>query len=223
MAKKSTQSPESPKKPRSYNVENKYNFTDNPEENAQKILTVPAVLAQGNNLKGQKKIAYMWEQVLEASRLGYEQLAICKALGLHRKLFYDFLKNNPDKRRELTKAQNEPRDQCVKAVLDAAKKGTWVAAAWWLERTRGMEFAKPEVKLQYWDRMVANDSIEQRIAGKTLEEISEDLKQQYKDHENVGKYFKPNESEQGRLETGETGSDVDHQPDAGQEGPDSGS
>lgn len=202
--------------------EERYGLSENFEENLERITSVPA-FAQNRRYRGKIKIENYWKQVIEACHLGYEITAICKALGFNRKIFYEYLKQNPEKRREINNAQNTPRDLCVKAVLDAAQKGVWVAAAWWLERTRGMEFAKPEVKLQYWDRMVANDSVEQRIAGKTIAEITQEMQAQYKDHERVGKYFEQSGSGEGRPEAGKDGSNVDLPPDANKEGSDTGS
>ena len=222
--KKSTPSEKKPGKTGPPLIDDLYKFPTDEEAAEQFITNVPAHLAtDAKKLKGLPKIEAKWESVLKASELGYEITAICKALGLHRKIMYDYLKKYPERRRELINAQNKPRDECVNAVLTAARKGVWVAAAWFLERTRGMEFAKPEVKLQWWDRMVSNDSVEQKISGKSIMEIRAELSQQIKDpqdgqREHLGA-FQPNQNGQ---ETGGTVTSLDLVADEGSEGSSSG-
>ena len=225
---KSTPSPEDQaakpeKRQNKITVDDKYKWSDNPEENEVMITTIPAFAAK-KELKGVPKIKSQWPKVLEACRLGYELTAICKALGLHMRVLQRYLQHNPDKRREIIEAQNSPRDECVNAVLNAARKGQWVAAAWFLERTRGMEFAKPEVKLQYWDRMMSQDQVEQKIAGRTIDELRDEFTKELKEHKKIEQqYFRNDAPGLGSSQSGKDGSNNAVQPAEKKEGPEAGS
>ena len=187
------------------NIDNRYDFTDDTEANLEMMTTKPAFLARKGlaNNQPQKKIRNHWAKIIESAKMGYEISAIAKAIGVHRKTLWLYMKKNPQRKVDFDNAQNATRDLCVNVILDAAKKGNWIPAAWWLERTRGMEFAKPEVKLQFWDRQMSNDQVEQRIAGKTLAEISSELTKQYQSNDNVKKYVDGS----GRLPAGKNESE----------------
>lgn len=205
MARQKKSAPSEPVKGR---AEERYDLGEDVAANMAKISSTPARRAGGRS----KSIESFWPEVLEAARMGYELSAIAKALGLHRITLWKYMKKYPEKKREFDNAQNVIRDLCVNVILDAAKKGNWIPAAWMLERTRGMEFAKPEVKLQFWDRQMANDQVEQRIAGKSIAEISEDLKKQYQGNDNVQKYLDRSRG----YSAVEDGSNVDIQPEPGE-------
>ena len=213
--------PKPKRKVKKPSLDTRYEFSDDVEANLEMMTTKPAFLTRKGlaNNQPQKKIRNHWAKIIESAKMGYELGAICKAIGVHRKTLWMYMKNNPQRKIDFDNAQNATRDLCVNVILDAAKKGNWIPAAWWLERTRGMEFAKPEVKLQFWDRQMSNDQVEQRIAGKTLSEISSELSRQYQGNENVKKYVDgpgrlpagANESEQSVLAAseGEDGSSSD--------------
>jgi hypothetical protein len=187
------------------NVDTRYDFSDDVEANLELMTTKPAFLTRKGlaNNQPQKKIRNHWAKIIESAKMGYEIGAIAKAIGVHRKTLWLYMKSNPQRKVDFDNAQNATRDLCVNVILDAAKKGNWIPAAWWLERTRGMEFAKPEVKLQFWDRQMSNDQVEQRIAGKTLAEISSELSKQYQSNDNVQKYVDGS----GRLPVGKNESE----------------
>ena len=188
------------------NLDTRYDFSDDVEANLELMTTKPAFLTRKGlaNNQPQKKIRNHWAKIIESAKMGYEISAIAKAIGVHRKTLWLYMKKNPQRKIDFDNAQNATRDLCVNVILDAAKKGNWIPAAWWLERTRGMEFAKPEVKLQFWDRQMSNDQVEQRIAGKTLSEISSELSRQYQGNENVKKYVDGS----GRLPAGTNESEL---------------
>jgi hypothetical protein len=70
----------------------------------------------------------------------------------------------------------------VQVILNAARSGQWLPAAWWLERTCWQEFARPEVKLQLMDRMNNQNEVVQTFNGKSLQQINQELREKYQDN-----------------------------------------
>jgi hypothetical protein len=146
--------------------------------------------AKGKKVNGDQRafraiqtIEENWPNILKAAQNGYEMQNIAKAVGVGERTFYKFLRRNPNKKTELVQARLKPRDTCVQVILNAAKNGNWLPAAWWLERTCWQEFARPEVKLQLMDRMMNQNEVVQTFNGKSLQQINQELREKYGDNE----------------------------------------
>lgn len=144
------------------------------------------ILRDGKARKGMsfRHILENWPNLIKAAENGYEFNTMAKALGVSERWFYKFLSQNPDRRAELIQARLKPRDTCVSVILNAAKSGQWLPAAWWLERTCWQEFARPEVKLQLMDRMLNQNEVVQTFNGKSLQQINSELREKYAENEN---------------------------------------
>ena len=150
------------------------------------LLTVNAAKRKDKNSlakhgKGNARLAFQqqWPNVLKCAENGYEYTTICKAFGWSLRTFMRFLQHNPDKKKELAQARLAPRDMAVQVILNAARKGQWLPAAWWLERTCWQEFARPEVKLQLMDRVLNQNEVVQTFNGKSLAQINSELREKY--------------------------------------------
>lgn len=120
-----------------------------------------------------------WSSILKACEKGYEIPAIAAACGVTRGQFNSFVMGFPNVRSEMAKAKLKARDLCVNIILNAAKRGDWLPAAWYLERKFWQEFAKPEVSLQLLDRAEGTNEVNQTFGGKTLAEINKEMREQY--------------------------------------------
>lgn len=125
-----------------------------------------------------------WDKCLKAANNGYEFQTIAKSLGIGQRTFALYLKRNPKRKQQLIEAKLAPRDLCVQVILNAAKAGQWLPAAWWLERTCWQEFARPEVKLQLMDRVMNQNEVVQTFNGKSLQQINQELRQQHVENPN---------------------------------------
>ncbi len=131
---------------------------------------------------GEQAVEDAWPKVIKAAHNGYEMQNIAMAIGVSYRCFYKYLKKYPERKRELTEARFKPRDTCVQVILNAARSGQWLPAAWWLERTCWQEFARPEVKLQLMDRMNNQNEVVQTFNGKSLQQINQELREKYQDN-----------------------------------------
>lgn len=150
------------------------------------------------------KILSRWDAILAACESGYDFSQIAKSIGVSNATFGKFLAENPEARQEIVRAKMKPRDLCVRTILQAAKRGEWLPAAWWLERTCWQEFAKPEVKLQLLDRANNQNEVQQTFGGKTLAELNKELREQYNDNPDFKRAL-----EQVAAQTAENGPIVD--------------
>ena len=147
----------------------------------------PAPVLRNGKLKTGMSFRHIhenWHNLIKAAENGYEFNTMAKALGISERWFYKFLSKHPEKRAELVQARLKPRDTCVSVILNAAKSGQWLPAAWWLERTCWQEFARPEVKLQLMDRMLNQNEVVQTFNGKSLQQINAELREKYAENEN---------------------------------------
>lgn len=137
-----------------------------------------------------KVIESLWPQILLACQNGYTIQEISACLKISRKTFYQFLNQYPAKQAEMHRARFMLRDEMLDEIVKAAKSGkAWVAAAWVLERLFPQTFAKPEVKLQMYDRMINKDIVEQKIGGMGLDQIRKELEEKYKDNADARRFF----------------------------------
>lgn len=135
------------------------------------------------------QISNDWPKILKAIGNGYTLTEICNVFGHNRNTMQTYLNANAHRMKELQEAKYKTRDDMLQVILDAAARGNWIPAAWFLERVFPHTFAKPEVKLQMYDRLVNNDVVQQKIGGKSIEEIATELKLKYGDNENVQRFF----------------------------------
>lgn len=135
------------------------------------------------------QISNDWEKILQAVSNGYTLREICSVFNINSNTLGTYLRRNEHRMAEFQRAKYKTRDDMLKVILDAAAKGNWIPAAWFLERVFPHTFAKPEVKLQMYDRLVNNDVVQQKIGGKTIDEIATELKLKYGDNENVQRFF----------------------------------
>lgn len=120
-----------------------------------------------------------WKNVLKACERGYEYPTIAGAIGVTRGQFNAFVTEFPEARKILSQARLYPRDFCLGVVLNAARKGDWLPAAWYLERKHWQEFCKPEVSLQLLDRAESQNEVVQTFGGKSLSQINQELQEQH--------------------------------------------
>lgn len=137
---------------------------------------------KGNNKcrdRSIKTILSQWESILKACQRGYEYPTIANAIGVTAGQFNNFVTEFPEARKQLSQARLYPRDFCLGVVLNAARRGDWLPAAWYLERKHWQEFAKPEVSLQLLDRAESQNEVVQTFGGKPLSQINQELREQY--------------------------------------------
>jgi len=127
----------------------------------------------------EKLINSQWKTILKAAENGYEFATIAKAIGVSEKVWAQFLAKHRAHRQQLIQAKLKPRDLCVQVILNAAKDGQWLPAAWWLERTCWQEFARPEVRLQLMDRENNQTEVVQTFGGKSLQQLNKELREQH--------------------------------------------
>lgn len=118
-----------------------------------------------------------WDNILKACEKGYEYTAIAAAIGVTRGQFNAFIYDYQNVRAALSRAKLKARDLCVNIILNAAKRGDWLPAAWYLERKFWQEFAKPEVSLQLLDRAEGANEVVQTFGGKTISEVNKELRE----------------------------------------------
>lgn len=129
--------------------------------------------------KSIETILSQWDNILKACEKGYEYPAIAAAVGVTRGQFNAFIYDYPAVRYELARYKLKARDLCINIILNAAKRGDWLPAAWYLERKHWQEFAKPEVSLQLLDRAEGQNEVVQTFGGKSLAEINKELREQH--------------------------------------------
>lgn len=120
-----------------------------------------------------------WDNILKACEKGYEYSTIAAAIGVTKGQFNAFIYDFPNVRSELARYKLKARDLCINIILNAAKRGDWLPAAWYLERKHWQEFAKPEVSLQLLDRVEGQNEVVQTFGGKSLAEINKELREQH--------------------------------------------
>lgn len=125
------------------------------------------------------KILSHWDNILKACEKGYEYSAIAAAIGVTKGQFNAFIYDHSNVRSELARYKLKARDLCINIILNAAKRGDWLPAAWYLERKHWQEFAKPEVSLQLLDRAEGQNEVVQTFGGKSLTEINKELRAQH--------------------------------------------
>ena len=134
-------------------------------------------------VRSEDMINDLWSTILQAARNGYTMQEVSACLKISRKTFNDYLNKYPSRRAEMYRAKFALRDEMLEHIITAARSGkAWVAAAWTLERLFPATFAKPEVKVQMYDRLINKEIVEQKIGGKTVQEIRLELENQLKDH-----------------------------------------
>ena len=127
-------------------------------------------------------IRHHWPEILKAARNGYTFEEISASINIDRTAFHRYLRNYPDKKVELIRSKYQLRDEMLGVVVKAARGGNWLPAMTLLERLFPQSFARPEIKLQMYDRMINSaETIEQRIGGKTMSEIKDEIEIQFKD------------------------------------------
>ena len=127
-------------------------------------------------------IRFHWPEILKAARNGYTFEEISASINIDRTAFHRYLRHYPEKKVELIRSKYQLRDEMLAVVVRAARGGNWLPAMTLLERLFPQSFARPEIKLQMYDRMINSaETIEQRIGGKTMTEIKEEIEIQFKD------------------------------------------
>lgn len=171
----------------------------------------PAIRMKNGALKPGSVAAILdsqWDKCLKAANNGYEFQTIAKTLGISHRAFLYWLKKHPKRKQQLIEAKLAPRDLCVQVILNAAKAGQWLPAAWWLERTCWQEFARPEVKLQMLDRVMNQNEVVQTFNGRSLQQINQELRQQHAENPNfqraVGRNQPQVDAVRSELDTGGT-------------------
>jgi hypothetical protein len=79
--------------------------------------------------------------VLKSLRAGNTRTASADYAGIGRKTFYRWLESDDTFRHNVQKAEAGAEHHMLARVKGAADKGTWQAAAWWLERRRRDAYA----------------------------------------------------------------------------------
>lgn len=81
------------------------------------------------------------QALLNALRLGNTRTAAAAYAEVHRDTFYAWMAD-PTFSDAVEKAEADAEARFVAQIVQAAKDGTWTAAAWWLERRRGADYGR---------------------------------------------------------------------------------
>ena len=92
------------------------------------------------------------ETIVESLENGLSIAAACGRAGIAKSTFYDWYNEGAEKKsgkkRDFHDAVDNAKDVAQSnfenIIASAANKGTWQAAAWWLERRRPEMYNKPE-------------------------------------------------------------------------------
>ena len=74
--------------------------------------------------------------------IGNTRTAAAAYAGIHRDTLYAWLARRPMFAQAVEKAEADAEVRATATVLKAAQKGTWQAAAWWLERRRPADYGR---------------------------------------------------------------------------------
>ena len=93
------------------------------------------------------------DRLIDAKRIGSSNADACAFASIHERTFYLWLKRGKAAKKgkyfefveRLKKAESQAVVASLATIQQAAKKGTWQAAAWFLERTRPHQYSlRPE-------------------------------------------------------------------------------
>lgn len=112
------------------------------------------------------------DTILGLLRSGNTRRTACLASGVSVAQFSVWLNQYPEFAEDCQRAEQEAIASRVGTILQAADKGAWQAAAWWLERRHPKDWAKT-------DRIEIINSVRQmaRIAGLDEDEAAEQAQQ----------------------------------------------
>jgi len=81
------------------------------------------------------------QRLFEALRAGNTRKAACLYAGVGLSQFAEWQERFRDFREAIQKAEADAEVRAVAQIAQAARDGTWQAAAWWLERRRPEDYA----------------------------------------------------------------------------------
>ncbi len=81
-------------------------------------------------------------RICEALRAGTTHRTAAACGGVSRDTFYHWLKTRPDFAAQVATAEAACAVAMVRVIYEAAQRGEWRAALWWLERRRPADWAR---------------------------------------------------------------------------------
>lgn len=91
-----------------------------------------------------KRTAEVQKALLEALMVGHTDKDAMILAGVGKTFFYTWIREDAEFATNVEKARLKSKDQSLKSVRTASMK-TWQAAAWYLERRFGSEYAQRQV------------------------------------------------------------------------------
>jgi hypothetical protein len=91
-----------------------------------------------------KRTPELESRLLDAIRAGNTVRAACHYAGIGVQTIADWQRRFRDFRDALEKAEADAEVRMVAEISQAARNGTWQAAAWWLERRRPDDYGRRE-------------------------------------------------------------------------------
>lgn len=82
------------------------------------------------------------QRLFEALRAGNTRKAACLYAGVGLSQFAEWQERFRDFREAIQKAEADAEVRAVAQIAQAARDGTWQAAAWWLERRRADDYGR---------------------------------------------------------------------------------
>lgn len=79
--------------------------------------------------------------IIQALETGMTRRAAAAHAGIHHATFYRWLESDATLRDDVERAESKAESRFLLRIMEAATKGTWQAAAWWLERRHPKEYA----------------------------------------------------------------------------------
>ena len=79
--------------------------------------------------------------IIQALEAGMTRRAAAAHAGIHHSQFYRWLDADATLRDDIEKAESKAESRFLLRIAEAATKGTWQAAAWWLERRHPKDYA----------------------------------------------------------------------------------
>ncbi len=126
------------------------------------------------------------EVVLKALRFGNTRQCAYGLAKVSHDTFYNHLKKDLQFSEAVAKAEADAEDTMARVVIAAAAKGTWQAAAWWLERRRPHDYRqRHDVMMEHAGGVKHEGKVKLEIGNARIEQVVDIL-------QGVGVLARPN-------------------------------
>lgn len=97
------------------------------------------------------------KKILKAIKDGNTRAAAAGIGGIGQETFYSWMRENPEFRESIKKAEAEAEAAHVAIIRQAGIDGTWQASAWWLERRRHDAWGRKDLLSEKMARMTDDE------------------------------------------------------------------